>query len=416
MYTLITSYVKHKTPRAQWVKIDLTNTLTTDIRQNYQSCILELSTPYTALNIFVDTNSLITPFNFGLIEISLYSFLTNVENKTLPTIEFKIPIKKQVKWFDPLYHGYEVELTDIKQHYTNQIRSGQANDLYIKKDNIDPRELFDYTLFTVNGLIHRSSFNGEVVNIVGGGYTCKKTNMNLIGATYFGDIGKIKQVNIGEEGIRNSLTGEPLIDKTYIKIPKNYDLTNKSVMLSVAGFLIIPDDRLFKRVGENLYMLDFKNQPWLKRLQRLKDSFFMTWLNKVLSVNNLDRSIVSLEEFYSDESIKNILTLNNTFFIIVDTPNLDYEKIDLEFNELPGSYVYHKNPTLPLMTGVGTLSEYHYKKEYDRYSIKVVDSLLPNYQFETREIDKSELVNDNRVTNNPFEYSKGYFLNIYTQG
>lgn len=415
MYSLLNSYVKEKGYRKPWVEKDISQELTDNLVLDYTDVILLLSNPVLDEPVYVSVKDIPPDSNFKISGLTLVEWLVEIDNLFLKPTDLKIPDKNNaVKWMDAFANDFNVTLAQTGKHYTVPAEKGLARDMHISREGLDAETFFNKTLITVNGLLHRKDIETDGLRVLGAGYTLKSSNKDLVGIMDFSKVGDVKEVPIRDRNVFSMNRGEPLKEKVYLNIELDKsELKGKTVLLSIAGFLMIPDNRFLRRCGESVYELDYKNQPWLKRLFSLKEKSCISCLNEVLSRNFTNDTLVSVDELYSDDFIRKLLTLNNSFFIIVDTPELYIENVGVEFNGLAGSYITKDRPDLPLVTGLGFISEYHYHKEYDRYVLTTNDTLLPNYNFETTDWREASLVDSSLTPNQENTFSKGYMLRMY---
>lgn len=417
MFSFKKAFVREIGPRSLWVEKDVSGEQMIDLYNNYQAVTLVLTNPLYESDIAVDLNEIPTYLKAKISQETLAEFLVRIDNAGLPMMETVPELStSDVIWMDGFRAGYQIDLAHPTIDFSVDLDRSDKTDIRITKEGVDPKRLFDECIFTVNGLIHKSNFIGDAVHLMDGGRTNRVSNKNQLGILYFGNIGTVKEVPIKEENVSAGLRGQPLKEAVFLDINKEVgDLTNKSVLLSIGGYLLIPEEDYFYRVGDGVYKLEFRNQPWLQRYYDSKKRTCMACLDKHLSKSTVNPSQVSIEEFYSDEVITAMMTQLNSFFIVIDSPNLNFEKEYLEFGEMPGHYVSYEEPKLPLVTDLGVLSEYWYKKEYDRYSLSTIDTLNPNYLFETTDWKTGNSVDDSKVTSDPYNFTKGFMLRIFKQ-
>jgi hypothetical protein len=97
---------------------------------------------------------------------------------------------------------------------------------------------------------------------------------------------------------------------------------------------------------------------------------------------------------------------------VVDTDDLYVEKIKLEDQDLPGSYVSHVKPELPLFAGFGRTAEYWYQYEDTRWAVNTQLLTVPNYNFQTVDASLERNIDASREPYNPESISSAFFWKI----
>ncbi len=421
MFNYQTAFVRERAPRSPWVTKDLSNEKMVDINHDYLEVILELTNPLYVGSVNVNVKDIPTYLQSSTSSLTLTEFLASLGVAGLPLSDFRPNTNYTwANWADAFQAGYDVDLVHPTFSPDVPVNREDKTDLRIEKEGVDPRVFFDECLVTVNGLLHRTNFVGESVHVIDGGKSNMVSKKNQIGILHLGNLGKVTCVPICKRDISQGLADRPnfqmLSEVAYIKVNEDVgSLEGKSVLLSIGGYLLLPENDDIHRVADGIYKLEVRNQPWIQRFFDAKSRISMSCVDGQLSKSTVNPNQVVLEEFYSDESLINLFTLSQSFFIVIDTPSINFEKEYIEFDGLPGRYISHVKPTYPLITGFGAMSEYWHKWEYDRYVLSTLDMLLPNYAFETTDWRKLISVDDSRVSAKPDSLSKGYLLKIGKQ-
>ena len=110
------------------------------------------------------------------------------------------------------------------------------------------------------------------------------------------------------------------------------------------------------------------------------------------------------------------MTLSQSFLVLVETPKLAFNKIQIKKSNLPGLFHCYQDPIYPLMVGYGRMVEY-WKVSNDRfYSVHVADNLMRDYLLSDNLRGDFNLANSNVNLNHKFKHTNGEFLIISTAG
>ena len=110
-------------------------------------------------------------------------------------------------------------------------------------------------------------------------------------------------------------------------------------MLSIGGYLHLPGKGLIKQVGERIYSIDFKDYPLARRYLEMNELMDISHINKNFSKSTANETQVAVEDLYSDNHIIKLLTLTQSFFIVVNTDQLFVDMEKAESTDLPGRYI-----------------------------------------------------------------------------
>jgi len=106
------------------------------------------------------------------------------------------------------------------------------------------------------------------------------------------------------------------------------------------------------------------------------------------------------------------MTLSQSFLVLVDTPNLVTNKIELRHSQLPGMFTAYQDPVYPLLVNYGKVGEYWKTHEDGYWSVTVQDSFLRNYILSQQPIYHLPNITNNLLPSKPFWHSRGYLLEI----
>lgn len=257
----------------------------------------------------------------------------------------------------------------------------ERTDLAMLKDGCDVHLLQRTALISINGFYHYAFPRGIELQVADGSKNLLRRQTPDIGITSFASIGELQQLRIMPEMV---LTGNPLEPTTNYQyqygmyIATGVDMTNKSVMLSLGGYLHVEDDT-FDIVNKEQGVIKV-NFNRLNMPQRI----FETERVLDLSALHLTRSAVregsvSVPELYSNAALLRYITMPQSFVIVVDTPSLYRSKTMIEHTSIPGVYDCPTEPLYPLKTRYGRLVNYWLRRAEGLFILET--DVIPAYDY-----------------------------------
>lgn len=413
MYHFVNAYLRQHGKNKTWVSTDISLESLNVVFTKYNDGYLTLqNTVLSATPLYVDFQTL-KSINVPFLNLPFETWLQSLGNMVLPTLPS-----------EPVYQTNTITYSDANQasfdisriHPTivfdecgpnPPLSLAELRDLQLEKNNVAVEDLHNYILCTVNGFVHRAIGTETGLQIVDGGLSVDVCNQNLVGLISFKNIGVIQQLPITLPMLHrlNNFAAryEYLIETTA-------DLTNKSVILALGGYLHLEDD-VVEIISYNPGVIKIS----LTRLNVIRRLFEM---NKYLNLNTLvhARSItkgdsVNLIDFYRDPNIDALLTLPQSFLIVVDTENLYYEREIVGRALFPNVYEYGIEPTAPLRTSTGRLPEYWRTLEHDTWVMTLGDTLQRNYLHDTTEWSQDGVINS-RLSEDGLTIGKAHLFYI----
>ena len=266
----------------------------------------------------------------------------------------------------------------------------------------------DYCLVTINGFFHQMETDGKYSYIPHGNQSAIMSKDSQMGFLNFETIGKVKTVQITEQMVYKQNADSFLSKRAFIKLPE--DTTGKTVLLVVGGYLYLPDGQTFTKAGNETYCVDFNHVPLLERYFESANYLDMGALN--LQKNIKFPNQINISDFLSDAKFTKYLTLPQSFFVIIDTPEITFERHFLQKNSFVGRYVSPTEPKSILMTGLGKVSEYW--KEYgdNQWVLNVGQAYDMEYVAHTVLPGEISYMTDNTVPAHRYYLSQAYMLDF----
>jgi hypothetical protein len=409
MYSYVRAICLSRSIGSQWSERDLRNISVYDLFNNFTKIYLELSHSALIDNVYVDMDSL--RLQYSNYQGTLEEFLVFNDNNTLTTVP-SLPTMdvKYAKYSDAIRVGYHVETGLLGQELPDNYPQFAREDLVVTRPRYktDMQVVYDHALVSVNGYFHRTDCDGENLYVLQGGKSMQRSKDNHLGILSFLDIGKIKIVPIDQESIIPVNSGTALKDSLRFTI--NEDLTGKSCILVLGGYLVFPQDNVFYRTSDNGFNLDIKLLPYLERI--FESNLYLDLSPLELNRINQDDSGYDVQELYSDSVIKKYMTMSQSFMVIIDVPHLTTNKIHVRHSSVPGMFTCYQDPVYPLVVNHGRCAEYWKVLEDGVWSLSVHDSFLRNYVISNQKAYDLHRVTDNLLATKPFYHSRGFLLEI----
>jgi hypothetical protein len=308
--------------------------------------------------------------------------LTLLGAAALPTTTTGITLNtKTARFKDAFKSGYEIKpVTDANVDdplLPNTAKNGLRLTRFIPVTNYTYMQ--SACMVSINGFYHSTQTDGTSGLFVPKGMvSLRKSGQNQVGLLHFGNVGSLQYVPIVTSMVSQVNPARPVINL-------GIDLTGKSVMLVLGGYLHVLDTEIMQRVAASSYRLDFTKVPMLERFFESRKYLDLSMLPVDTTPVNLDQ--ISASDVTSDAFILAYLQLTQSFFVIVDTEQLYIQKHYVKRSGMPDVYTAYQEPRYPLVTGLGRHPEYWSVKEDGQYSLTVYDAVIENKIFNSTQAE-----------------------------
>lgn len=363
MYVLVRARYRADRRAGRWQEVDLANEAIGTLSANYGDIYLYIQYPGAGAPIvkalhWVSIEATLNQYNPTL---TVQQWLTALGNKTLP-FDTKLPNEaiRLVKYAQAWHAGYNVQAVADSGLPNPLLASEYKKDLLLTHPTHKPQAVRDWCLISVNGYFHLADWTDNGVRIIDGNTTSRLSNDNQIGLYSFETIGKLKFVPITDDMIIPASETTPLWDATYLKLPSDVDLTNKTVLLVTGGYLNVLSD-VYERVNDDTWRLSFGRMMFLNRYIQSVQDMDLTSLG--LETTEGDETLFNAQQLKNDSVIRAYLTLSQSFFVIVDSPSFFQSFEPVQYLNEPGRFIDGANEQLPLVGAYGKMLDYHIIKE-----------------------------------------------------
>lgn len=394
---------------SQWRDINLSTILVYDIYASYSKVYLVLFNTVLNRDVYVDMDTM--RLEFSSYNDTLANLLIQLADRALATVQ-TLPNQaiKYVKYGDIFQAEYKVKLTRAGLSLPDNYPDSEKHDLEITRPKYitDLSLIHSHCLVSVNGHYHMTDSDGERAFVLNGAVTMRKGGNNQMGLLSFLDIGAIKKVKLKKENIVGQSPTSPLKEKIFFSVDE--DLENKSYILVLGGYLVLPTQGVFWRNGQSSFALDLNQLPYAERIFESGLNLDLSGLG--LTSQEINPNLVNVEELLSDSVIRNYMTLSQSFLVVVSTTNMVSNKIFLRHSSSPGMFTSYIDPVYPLLVGNGKVAEYWKVQEDGFWSVNVQDSYWRNYIISQQPIRSIVNANDHLVSSQPFKRGRGYMLEL----
>ena len=407
MYTATNAVGVKKGINQRWQVIDLTSITVANLFYLYRKVYLTLETGVPVVTAYLDMDTVRA-------EHSTYSgtvaaWLVSIGNTALPTISSLPEINSRyARYMDAFRAGYSVK--PYHALYGENVAMADRKDAMLSRTSPVSNYplMYSTTLVSVNGFYHRTDVkNNEGLVVYKATETVRKSNQNQIGLLTFHGMCGITTHSITESMISRVDVNTPLSNAA--NIHTGLDLTNKSVAIVIGGYFHMLSS-LISKVGDNSFRVDFSNYPLLDR--HFEMSHYLDTSDFTLSETTVNSSQISVEELQSDENIKALLMMSQSFIVVMDCPEVYSEVNYVRKTGYPGCYIAYTDPKYPLVTGLGRHNEYWYREEDGQFHLTVYDNAVSNRIYNTVNPYLENSVADSELPTDPVYLSGAYLMMI----
>ncbi|ARV77324.1 virion structural protein [Pseudomonas phage Noxifer] len=406
MYQLVRARYRKDRRAGRWVEADLSNALVSTLATVYGEVMLYITYAgfpgQKALRFDKTMN-----FRRGIdTSLTVQAWLTSVGNTTLPW-ETTLPNEtvRLVEYGHAWHMGYDIQTRGRHTNIETLTSAFVQEDLMLTHPKFDPQYIDEHCLFTVNGFVHLSDWGTDGVRIVDGNSTVRKSNDNQVGLISFENIGKIRKVPITEAMLSKQNENTPYYQTTYVTMPDDVDMENKTVLLVLGGYLH-PFSKSYVRVSDRAWRIELQNILFLERYIESVKGMNMDQLG--LSDDPENRTLFSVEEMQRDSAMLGYLTMSQSFFVVIDAPSMFHELEPLEYAGFPGRYLNRDGRQLPVVGAYGRTLDYHTIHEHGYYVYVCTNNFRFDYSANFSNWTRDRLVNGGLYPHTPRRPAQAY--------
>ena len=409
MYTLVSAIGVLKAPGSRWTNLSIGNVPVYQLFTTYRKVYITLSNVFLDNPIVADLESL--RLNYSAFTGTFNSLLTSLGNTTIPAVS-QPPVlnPKYAQYSDAFRAGYKIQTVNLSMTNNNNLLPSEKTSLKISRPNpeTDMSLVYNSCLLSVNGFLHRLDYDGTYAYGIEAASSMLKSHKNLVGLLSFRELGAVQTVPITDSMIFKQSLLIGLKDRIYVKL--NQDVSNKTVILSLGGYLVFVDGSSLWQSGESTFAINIAALPFVERYFESKPFINFDSLDLPVSTDNPD--LVNISELLSDTVLTKFLKLPQTFFCIINTPQIFTNRVAIKKTGIPTKYTSFTEPKYPMIVGNGKIAEYWKVYEDGQWAISAANSFINDKVFSSVPESQLNNVGNANIPGSKHSNSEAYLLEI----
>ena len=391
----------------RWEVIDLTAWVVADLFSTFRRVQLTLLPAGSTTPVYFDLSTLAASYATypGLVS----AMLSALGSTTLPTTLTGLRLNSQKAVYgDAFSKGYTANPVSTVNTVDPGVEGLKQPNIRLTNTQIavDYQQMFDYCLVNINGYYHRVDTDGTNGLMVIDAMKCVvKANQNQIGLWSFTEVGALTQVPITSGMVT---TSSSQTQASTVTLP--VDPTGKSVFLILGGYLVLVDGTALTQISHNGYTIDFSR---LSIVDRYYESLNYLDLSS-LGVNtpSTNGSVLAVTDLTTPAMMLKWLLLSQSFFVVVDTPELYSQTLAVKRTGLPMLYTTYQQPRSPLVLELGRHPPYVVKEEVNQYSLSLYNNTVGNKLYYSNVAGYNLSTSGANMPGMPGHLSQAYLLEL----
>lgn len=361
MYSLVTAVLFERQKPKGFEEVNVSAMSIKTLYDKYAMGYLVLLNPALGVGVelFLDLKKM-REMNLGLatFDTTVGQWLTLNGNKLLPHTKVEPQFNfSRVNYAD----GYQAGFKKLAVHPRSTIEGyplSALTDLYVYKDIVDVDILHHNSVFAINGYLHTHSKFRQGVKISDGSRSMMHAKSDHIGVLSFQQVGGVKLINLNQDMIKPTANDITLYEECYLDL--GIDLSNKSVLISVAGQLIHARDayRIFDAENGKV-ILNLSKINFIDRIQRAVK--FIEIPELMLVERDYRVAPIDIAYLLSNAFILSALKMSQTFVMVVDQQYMGMSREPVLYGSVYGRYYSPTFNYKPMVDEFGRFVPYFYQ-------------------------------------------------------
>lgn len=409
MFTIVSAYGISKAPASQWGEQNITTMPAAEVYTTFRELYLTLKPNGLDNNITVNFEELRSEYGA---QTETLQTLLNTRTEALTAVTKPNYKAERCIFIDARKAGYTINKALPGGAIDSAVSQADKVELQISRPNTDMALFARRCMVSVNGFFHKTQASAKMAFVNNGAASLSSVMKNYVGILSFEKIGDITYQQLTQTDVHPALELSPLKNGIHIDYAGG-SLVGKSVLLVIGGYLHFPGEGVFNQIGEKTFSVHPAAIPLVRRYAESKNILDLAAMQEAPESAH-DRAI-DVDRLYSDDSLMYYMTHPNTFFVVVDTPNLSYVRSELHSLKIPGRMFAYKAPTELLIVGSGKCAEYWSVKEDGIWAVNIDPAYHGTAMFETVSSQSASMsgITADIATFDGYHNQRGHMLDIF---
>lgn len=406
MYTAVSAIGVPLGLNKRWQVIDLTQYPVAQLYSQFRIVQITLTPPGATDNVYLRLSDIASTYTTYAGYFT--DLLTDIGNTTLPTTPTGIILNLRSALFMDAYRaGFRADPVDDNNYLSAILDVRQLPNVRISREvpSIDYQGLVSTCLFNVNGYYHLATTDGtNGIMIKDAIKSLLVSNQNQLGLWNFKNV-----TTLSTMPITSPMTAA--ISGGVAQVNLGIDLTNKTVALVLGGYFMMVNNTSLSPLGGSLYSIDFNQIDLVNRYYESANYLDVSTILAATPPANPNQVVIS--DLISDTAIAAWLAMNQTFFVVFDTPEMFSQQQFVKKIGIPNLYISYTEPKYPLALALGRHPPYWSNVELGQWAVKIYDNNIGNLLYNTATASSLSTSGSNQP-GTPGNLQNAYMLQVGT--
>ena len=364
----------------RWVTVDISTASVSTLFSTYRVLQLTLNVLGSTTPVYLQLSTLAPTYSNYVGTVG--GMLTLIGNATLPTTTTPLLLNvRSATYMDAFRAGYTATPVSNTNALVPYVAPTSLPDLRLTRTDIalDYNHFVANALVSVNGYYHYISTDGvNGIQVKDAVSSLNVSSQNEVGIWNFTNVGNISTIPITSGMINTALSNRPVIT-----LPM--DTTGKYVFLMLGGYPVYVDGQALTQLSSTQFSINF---TLVSILERFFESGNYIDLSSVVTASGLSGYVgATVAALTTTPSILAWLALSQSFFVVLNNPNVFIQKQYVKRIGMPNQYISYQDPIYPLVMALGRHPSYWKIGEVGEWRISIYNNTVGNIFYNASSVD-----------------------------